>query len=128
MKNFFFDKKYYVYEDKVILCAQDKVDPNNGIAFDEEEIMQAFADTLREIRTEANLSITETAKAIGIPQQTLSSYELKTRIPSLLQAIRICAFFECSIEDFISYGLGIGAYEIVEKFRQKIEFKRDIKK
>lgn len=115
------EKKYYFYDDKAILWT-DENNEMQGKVFEEDELMQAFASTLKEMRTSAGLSLPQLAKAMQIPQATLSAYELKTRTPSLLQAIRICAYFECSIEDFIAYGLGIGAFDVVENFLKRINF------
>ncbi len=118
------ETQYFFYNGKALIW-EDGEQNTDAQVFTEEEIIEAFANTLHEIRTTANISTTGMAKEIGIPQQTLSAYELNKNTPSLLQAIRICAYFECSIEDFILYGLGIGGDEIVEKFRQKIEFERE---
>ena len=108
--------QYFFYNGKALIWEDGEQNA------DAQVFIEAFANALHEIRTTANISTTAMAKEIGIPQQTLSAYELNKNTPSLLQAIRICAYFECSIEDFILYGLGIGEDEIIEKFRQKIEF------
>ena len=114
------EKKYYLNNEKALLFTTDETEQNTKV-FEEEKLITAFAETLREARNRAGLSLPQLARAMQIPQATLSAYELKTRAPSLLQAIRICAFFECSIEDFIAYGLDIGSYDIVDKFCQRVE-------
>ena len=120
MKNYFFNGK------TIAFVGNEAIGDNQ--VFDETEIIEAFAETLKDLRKSAGLSTTELSKTIGIPQQTLSAYENGRNTPSLLQAVRICAFFECSIEDFIAYGLDIGAYDIVEKFCERVNLNRAMKK
>ena len=121
---------YFNFDGKAILWANENA-PHEDKIFDEEDMMKAFADTLKEMRTTAKLSSAEMAKYLGIAQSTLSTYETNARTPLLPQAIRICAFFGCSIEDFIAHGLDIGAYDIVDKFCERmnfIQFLRDMPK
>lgn len=93
MKNYNFNGKSFILNE-------------NG-QFPENVLIEAFSTALKDIRKETKVSAAKLSKEIGIPQQTLSAYENGTNIPSLLQAIRICAFFQCSIDDFIAYGMGI---------------------
>lgn len=119
------ETKYFNYDGKSIVWANDKNGSETAV-FNEDEIMKAFADTLKEMRAAAKLSSTEMAKCLDIAQSTLSTYETNARTPLLPQAIRICAFFDCSVEDFIAHGLGIGAFDIVDRFCERVAFNRSL--
>ncbi len=73
--------------------------------YEEEEIKDAFAKSLKEIRAYAKLSLKEVATATKIPIATISAYENGTRIPSFLFAMKIASFFGSTIEDFVLNGL-----------------------
>ena len=94
--------KTYFIERGQILIARDN---NNNGAFDEHENMKAFADSMKGLRKISKLSLTQLGKKIGMSQQTLSTYENCKRVPSLLQALTIAAFFGFTVEDMILSGL-----------------------
>lgn len=76
-----------------------------GRAVSEEEFYRAFGDSLRAERKNKNLSLQELSEKTGLPFQTLSTYENCMRRPLLMQAVRIAAYFDTTVESFIEYGL-----------------------
>lgn len=86
---------------------------------DEKQILSIFADNLRELRTYCKLSLTALSALIDVPNQTLSSYENKTHTPSVIQAIKIAAFFGLTVEEFILCGLDNYPYDITELYEKK---------
>lgn len=73
--------------------------------FEEIEIAEAFGRSLRTLREYKKLSLRDLSKEVDIPNPTLSRYESGQNIPSITQGIKICEFFDLSIESFVQYGL-----------------------
>ena len=73
-------------------------------ALNEEMIIQAFASSLLELRKHCGLSLIKLSEELGIPNQTLSSYETQKRTPSFVQAVKIASYFGFTVEEFILYG------------------------
>lgn len=90
----------------------------NGHVYDESEIQKAFYRSLRELREYAELTLRKLSELTKIPLATLSAYENETRVPALTNAMKICAFFNCTITDFIKNGLDIsdGELDIFTKY------------
>ena len=77
----------------------------NNNDYTEEEIKNAFAQSLKEVRSYSGLSLKAVSEKTGIPLATISAYENGTRIPSFILAMKITAFFGATIEDFVYNGL-----------------------
>lgn len=88
----------------------------NGGVYDEQELMKAFAESMKGLRKVSNLSMTALGKEIGVSQQTLSTYENCTRVPSVMQAINIAAYFGFTIEDMILSGLDMREISVEDEF------------
>ena len=86
---------------------------------DEKEAFSTFAENLRELRTHCDLSLVRLSELADIPNQTLSSYENKTHIPSMIQAIKIAAYFGLTVEEFILCGFDDYPYDIVELYEKR---------
>ena len=87
--------------------------------FNDEEILSAFCESFKELRKYCNLSLIKLSENVGIPNQTLSSYENKTRTPSILQAVKITAYFGLTVEEFILCGLEKIPYDITELYEKR---------
>ena len=86
---------------------------------DEKQVFSLFADNLRELRTYCKLSLMELSELVDIPNQTISSYENKTHIPSMIQALKIASYFSLTVEEFILCGLDGYPYDITELYERK---------
>lgn len=78
----------------------------NNNDYTEEELKNAFAKSLKEIRVYSELSQKVVSEKTNIPLATISAYENGTRTPSFIFAMKIAAFFGATIESFILNGLG----------------------
>ena len=78
--------KFETYSNKLYYAQCD--DSNVSNTYTDEEILNAFAFSLRRIRANKNLSLVQLSKMTGIPHQTLSAYERNFRIPTILQALK----------------------------------------
>ena len=103
------------YEDGRLQCTQEQ---KIG-AIDEKQAFGLFADSLRELRNDCKLSLIDLSKALEIPNQTLSGYENKTHIPSMLQAVKISAYFHLTVEEMIVCGLDEYPYDCIELFEKR---------
>ena len=56
--------------------------------------MKIFAERLKEIREERNVSISELARQIGTSQQNISRWEMGGRVPSAETIVMLCEFFK----------------------------------
>lgn len=63
--------------------------------------MSAFAERLKELREEKNLSQYELSKLIGISAACISRWEKDLRIPSIDSIIILCKFFGCTSDYLI---------------------------
>lgn len=80
--------------------------------YEEDELQNAFSKALKDIREYSEFSLKELSRLTGMPIATISAYENGTRVPSFIQAVKLCAFFGSKIEDFLAYGVGeTQAYE-----------------
>ena len=86
---------------------------------DEKQLLALFAENLREIREYCKLSLVQLSTLVDIPNQTISSYENKTHIPSMTQAMKIAAFFGLTVEEFILCGIDTYPYDITELYERR---------
>ena len=61
----------------------------------------------------------ELSNKVEIAQPTISHYESCLRSPTILQAVKLAAYFGLTIEDFIICGLDNSAYDIVDVYETK---------
>lgn len=97
--------------------------------YEEQELQKAFSTALREIRSYSKFSLKALSERTGMPIATISAYENGTRVPSFIQAIKLCAFFGSQVEDFLAYGVNesihygediFSNYDSVRESREKI--------
>lgn len=67
----------------------------------EYEFIDIFADNLRDIMCEENISQSELAKRSLLDRTTVNRYLSKERMPSLKAVVNIAHVLNCSIEDLI---------------------------
>ena len=86
---------------------------------DEKQALSIFADNLRELRTYCGLSLITLSEFVDIPNQTISSYENKTHTPSFMTAVKLAAYFNLTVEEFILCGLDSYPYDICELYERR---------
>lgn len=106
----------FFYTDNRLLYADENT---TGIALDEKQVFSLFANNLRELRQHLGLSLMKLSEILDIPNQTLSSYETKTHIPSMVQAVKIASFFHLSLEEMILCGLDEYPFDAIELYERK---------
>lgn len=106
----------FFHSDNRLLYTNEQI---SAESIDEKRIFSLFADNLREIRTYCGLSLIELSRFLDIPNQTISSYENKTHIPSMIQAIKIAAYFSLTVEEFVLCGLDGYPYDITELYERR---------
>lgn len=77
----------------------------NSNDYTEEELKNAFAKSLREVRIYSGLSQKSVSEKTNIPLATISAYENGTRTPSFILAMKLAAFFGATVNDFVFYGV-----------------------
>ena len=60
--------------------------------------MSDFAERLKELRIEKNLSIKQLAKEIGVSDVAIGRWERKTRIPNIDSLIILAKYFHVSTD------------------------------
>lgn len=65
------------------------------------ELIDIFADNLRDIMNEVGINQRELAKEANLTRATISRYLNKQRIPDLRALINICYVLECELSDLI---------------------------
>lgn len=55
--------------------------------------------TLKAMRVNKGLSQTDVANALGITAKTLQNWEANTTYPDVLQYAKLCALYECGLDD-----------------------------
>ena len=88
-------------------------------AIEEKQAFSIFADNLRELRSHCRLSLMELASELEIPNQTLSSYENKTHVPSMIQAIKIATYFHLTVEEMIACGFDEYPHDVTELYEMR---------
>ncbi len=63
--------------------------------------MNKFADRLKELRLEKNLSQNELAKRVNVSVACINRWENGLRIPNIDSIVALCRFFECSADYLI---------------------------
>ena len=104
-----------LYFDKILHSLTTEYDT----LLNEEMISRAFANSLLELRKHCGLSLIKLAEELGIPNQTLSSYETQKRTPSFVQAIKIASYFGFAVEEFILYGLEESTEDIIALYESR---------
>lgn len=102
--------KFEINKNRINLVDDESADKS----YDDAEVMGAFASALRAERERQKMSFFTLTKMTGIPHQTLSAYERRTRTPSFLQALKIACAFGLTIEEFILEGLEEECLHITE--------------
>lgn len=105
-------KMFMVERGKIVIADNDRHLPVYG----GQELVRAFAESMKGLRKVSNLSMTALGKEIGVSQQTLLTYENCKRVPSLLQALTIAAFFGFTVEDMILSGLDMREVRVEDEF------------
>lgn len=112
---------FYFYDDKLSLIVSEnflqKPDENKIDFFNDDEIAIAFSKVLKEFRKHTGETLMELSRKTGIPNQTLSAYENCTRVPSFVQALKLTAYYGCTVEEFIATGLELSfSLDIYERW------------
>lgn len=81
-----------------------------------------FAQVLREMRRQNNLTQSELAEGLDVSQQTVARWESGASMPSLETMVRIAAFFKASLSQFL--GSNEDAIESLEWKRQEQDEKK----
>ena len=105
----------FFHSDNRLLYASEQ----NAETVNDKQIPSLFAENLRELRRHCKLSLIELAQLVDIPNQTISSYENQTHIPSMVQAVKIAAYFGLTVEEFILCGLDDYPYDVIELYEKK---------
>lgn len=66
--------------------------------------MNKFAERLRELRLEKNLTQGDLAKQTGMTQSGIAKWETGIASPSIDMLIILASFFGCSIDYLVGYG------------------------
>ena len=67
----------------------------------EVEIIDIFADNLREVMKEVGRTQAELADEAVITRSTISRYLNKQRLPDLVSLLNICFILECDVSDLV---------------------------
>lgn len=118
-----------MYPDKIATSLQER-------EFDEEQLNQAFALTLKTLRTYKKITLRALGEDVGMKPQTINRYENAENIPTIAHAMKLSSYFEMSIELFTLFGLANlteGAditklYENVRKMFQEVHRKMVIQR
>ena len=94
--------------------------------FDEEQLNQAFALTLKTLRSYKKLTLKILGEDVGMNPQTISYYENGTNAPTIANAMKLSSYFEMSIELFTLFGLanlteGADIVKLYENMRKKLQ-------
>lgn len=106
---------FYIVEDELYFTDES----GNLNDIDEQDIAKAFGNSLFELRKYLKLTLVELGKKLDMPNQTLSAYENGTRIPSIIQALKITAYFHIPLETFILCGLEDTQIDIIDYYEAK---------
>lgn len=72
------------------------------------ELIEIFADNLRDKMIEVGVGQNELAREINVGKSTISRYLSKERMPTLKVLLNICYVLECELEDLVP------TYDIIE--------------
>lgn len=70
----------------------------------EEEMREAFANALKELRKYNNYTLKQVSNGTEIPLQTIARYENGENTPSVVQAFKLAYFFNIDIQDMFLLG------------------------
>lgn len=82
-----------------------------------------FKENLKRIRKERKVSQHELAKAVGLTDASISSYELGIHTPSVAVAARLAEFFNTSLDElcFGDYESGSGGEDrAIDAYQQRV--------
>ena len=71
----------------------------------DERAAEAIATGLKEIRKRRGYTLKEVEKETEIPNPTISRYENKENIPSIVQTLKLCTFYDITIDEILLAGL-----------------------
>lgn len=63
--------------------------------------LKRFAERLKDLRQENNLSQTQLANILQLGHSTISKWELQQRVPTLLNIVALCKYFKVSADYLI---------------------------
>lgn len=92
--------------------------------------MNEIGKNLRELREKKGLSVRALAELIGISHNTLASYERYDIIPTVLNAIKICEFFNVPVEYLVTGKLSITDFndgQLLKLFKTVDSYKQEDK-
>ena len=55
--------------------------------------------SLKAMRTNAGITQTEAAKAVGVTKKTIHSWETSKTYPSIMQLLKLCKIYGCGVDD-----------------------------
>lgn len=67
----------------------------------EVELIDIFADNLRDIMQEVGITQSELAEESGLSRATINRYLAKQRLPTLKALINICDVLDCDLDELI---------------------------
>lgn len=67
----------------------------------EVELIDIFADNLRDIMQEVGITQSELADESGLSRATINRYLAKQRLPTLKALINICDVLDCNLDELI---------------------------
>ncbi len=82
-----------------------------------------YAQKIKQIRSQLNLSVAKLAEKINIPQRTITAYERNERTPSIEFLSQMCKILDINANWFLLDKGGM----FNEKLPEKEEFKQEIK-
>lgn len=66
------------------------------------KIKSDLGSKIKAYRVNKNMTQDELAELMEVKRQTISSWEVGRTEPNFQQAMKLCAIFECSVEDLVS--------------------------
>ncbi len=72
--------------------------PDGELLFAVESAMEAFPERLKRIRVNASMVIKDTAKATGIPWQTISAYERGESLPNFVNLLLLASYYGVTVD------------------------------
>ena len=82
-----------------------------------------FAENLKSLRTEKNLTQSELAKIIGVSQGTIYFWESKTNEPTLSYTVKLANFFGVTLDDLVGEPVGNANVETTISKYYKLKLK-----
>lgn len=70
----------------------------------EEQLSEAFACCLKELRKHKGYTLKQVAEGTGIPVPTVQRYESGENSPSIIQAFKLAYFYKIELTDMFLFG------------------------